>query len=150
MIKKIKVKNFKCFEEMSIECKELNLFTGVNGMGKSSLIQVLLLLRQTYERNRLGLDRVMVLNGRYIRLGKIKDISYWYKKDEDVCLTVEEESGIWECHYDEREQALLMNCRAVAHGSGLAGNGFEYISAERLGPRRYYDDLGRSAFHPHK
>lgn len=55
MIKKIEVKNFKCFEEMSIDCRELNLFTGVNGMGKSTLIQALLLFRQTYERKRLGL-----------------------------------------------------------------------------------------------
>ncbi len=34
MIKKIELKNFKCYEEISLECRELNLFTGVNGMGK--------------------------------------------------------------------------------------------------------------------
>lgn len=149
MIKKIEVKNFKCFEEMFIDCRELNLLTGVNGMGKSTLIQALLLFRQTYERKRLGLDRAMILNGRYIRMGKIKDISYWYRKDEDVCLTVEEDGlGVWKCHYSEKEQALLMECRAVDHGEGLAGNGFEYISAERLGPRRYYDDLGEERYSP--
>lgn len=147
MINKIKVKNFKCFEEMAIGCRELNLFTGVNGMGKSTLIQVLLLFRQTYERCGVGLDQAMALNGRYISLGRIKDISYWYGKDEDICLIVEEDGlGIWAGYYSEREQALLMNCRAVPHESGLAGSGFEYISAERLGPRRYYDDLGEERF----
>ena len=50
MIKRIYVKNFKCFEEVSVECRELNLFTGVNGMGKSTIIQALLLLRQTSEQ----------------------------------------------------------------------------------------------------
>lgn len=149
MIRQIKVHNFKCFEEMSIECRGLNLFTGVNGMGKSTLIQVLLLLRQTYERNRLGLDNPVILNGRYISLGKIKDISYWYKKDEDVRLTVKEEGlGSWICYYSEKNQALLMECHAVNHGDGLAGDGFEYISAERLGPRRYYDDLGEERYAP--
>ena len=93
MIKQIKVKNFKCFEEMSVECRELNLFTGVNGMGKSTLIQALLLFRQTYERNQLGSHDHMFLNGRYVSLGKIKDISYWYKKDEDISLLVKEEGG---------------------------------------------------------
>lgn len=149
MIKQIKVKNFKCFEEMTVECRELNLFTGVNGMGKSTLIQALLLFRQTYERNQLGLDDHMFLNGRYVSLGKIKDISYWYKKDEDIRLLVEEEgAGIWECRYSEREQALLAKCYALNSGGALAGNGFEYISAERLGPRRYYDDLGEERYVP--
>lgn len=149
MIRKIKVKNFKCFEEMSVECRELNLLTGVNGMGKSTMIQVLLLFRQTFERNKLGIDNPVILNGRYVSLGKIKDISYWYKKDEDIRLIVEENgTGIWNCHYSEKEQALLMECRVAAHGDGLAGNGFEYISAERLGPRRYYDDLGEERYSP--
>jgi len=148
MIKQIKVKNFKCFEKMSVECRELNLFTGVNGMGKSTLIQVLLLFRQTYERSPVGLGRHMFLNGRYVRIGKIKDISYWYKKDEDISMTVEEDgAGIWTCHYSEEEQALVADCHGVA-GGGLAGNGFEYISAERLGPRRYYDDLGEERYVP--
>ncbi len=150
MIKQIEVKNFKCFEEMSIECRELNLLTGVNGMGKSTLIQVLLLFRQTYERNQSGLDNHIVLNGRYVSLGKIKDISYWYKKDEDIRLSVKEEgTGIWECHYSGTEQALSMKYNEFSPGGGgLAGNGFEYISAERLGPRRYYDDLGEERFAP--
>ena len=50
MIKNISLKNFKCFENINVECRELNLFTGINGMGKSTLIQALLLLRQTYEK----------------------------------------------------------------------------------------------------
>lgn len=150
MIKRIKVKNFKCFEEMSVECRELNLFTGVNGMGKSTLVQALLLFRQTYEGNHLGMDNHMSLNGRYVSLGKIKDISYWYKKDEDIRLLVEEERGLtWECYYDEMKQALLAGSYVLdSNKGGLAGNGFEYISAERLGPRRYYDDLGEKRYAP--
>lgn len=147
MIRRIKVHNFKCFEEMSVECRELNLFTGVNGMGKSTLIQVLLLFRQLYEKN-MGLDQQMFLNGRYVSLGKIKDISYWYKKDEEICLLVEEDgAGTWECRYSEEKQKLLTQCASLSpNGGGLAGKGFEYISAERLGPRRYYDDLREEQF----
>lgn len=150
MIKQIKVKNFKCFEEMSVKCRELNLFTGVNGMGKSTMIQALLLFRQTYERNQLALNNHMSLNGRYVSLGKIKDISYWYKRDDDISLLVEEEEAeIWECRYSKREQALVAESYALSSdGGGLAGKGFEYISAERLGPRRYYDDLGEGRYVP--
>lgn len=149
MIKRMEVKNFKCFEEMSLECRELNLFTGVNGMGKSTLVQVLLLFRQTYEKNHLGRDNRMFLNGNYVSLGRIKDISYWYKKNEDISLLVEEEEGSWKCHYDAKAQVLLAECDKLnPEVGGLAGNGFEYISAERLGPRRYYDELGEERFAP--
>lgn len=149
MIRKIDVCNFKCFERMSIECRDLNLFTGVNGMGKSTLIQVLLLLRQTYERNRFGTDGEILLNGRYVNLGTIKDISYWYKKEDDIILRVEEDDQIWECHYDQEAQVLREKGREWhPDNSMLAGEGFEYISAERLGPRRYYDDLEGEQYSP--
>ncbi len=150
MIKKIELKNFKCYEEISLECRELNLFTGVNGMGKSTLIQALLLLRQTYERNRLDRDNHVYLNGHYVNLGKIKDISYWYKKQGDISISIEEDTGAeWECCYDKEEEVLLANCNLLNPDlGGMAGNGFEYISAERLGPRRYYDDMGEERFIP--
>ncbi len=150
MIRRIEVKNFKCFEKLSVECRELNLLTGVNGMGKSTLIQVLLLFRQAYERSRVGLHHPMFLNGRYVSLGKIKDISYWYKKEDEIQLLVDEGVyGAWECHLDQKSQALLAEFEALDRGfGGLSGKGFEYISAERLGPRRYYDDLGEDRVSP--
>lgn len=149
MIRRISAENFKCFEKISMECKELNLFTGINGMGKSTLLQVLLLFRQTYERNNQGLRQQIFLNGRYVNLGTIKDISYWYKKDEDIILKVEEDDCVWECYYDQAENALLLkDAMFRVEKSGLAGSGFEYISAERLGPRRYYDDLDGERYSP--
>ena len=46
MIKELKINNFKCFEELYVEMAELNVFAGINSMGKSTTIQTLLLLRQ--------------------------------------------------------------------------------------------------------
>ena len=78
MIKNISLKNFKCFEKLNVGCRELNLFTGVNGMGKSTLIQALLLLRQTYEKYNSSDWHRLVLNGHYTNLGTMKDTAYWY------------------------------------------------------------------------
>lgn len=142
MIKNIRVKNFKCFEELTVNCRELNLFTGINGMGKSTLIQVLLLFRQSYERSNSGGNNRILLNGHYVSLGTMKDILYWYRKDEDICLAVEEEQQVWQCCYDAQKQTLVVKGDLQCPDrSSLAGSGFEYISAERLGPRRTYDDL---------
>ena len=141
MIKKIQVKNFKCFEEQSVECRELNLFTGVNGMGKSTLIQTLLMFRQTYERKGVLQEDNLLLNGHYVSLGTIKDISYWYKKESNIEIVIEEDGQKFECCSNSDESGLLWNFGDKIDGSSLMGSGFEYVSAERLGPRRYYDEL---------
>ena len=48
MIKKLTLKNFKAFEEEAFNIAPLTLITGINGMGKSSIIQSLLLLKDNY------------------------------------------------------------------------------------------------------
>lgn len=47
MIARLTIENFKAFEYAELNLTELNLLTGVNGVGKSSVIQSLLLLRQS-------------------------------------------------------------------------------------------------------
>ncbi len=41
MLKEIEIENFKSFKHLNFKCKNLNLLTGLNGSGKSSLIQAL-------------------------------------------------------------------------------------------------------------
>lgn len=45
MLKRIEVKNFKSIKHLDYKCARLNLLTGLNGAGKSSFVQSLLLLR---------------------------------------------------------------------------------------------------------
>ncbi len=52
MLTQIKLTHFKCFkEETSFPLSQLNLLTGINGRGKSTLLQSLLLMRQSVEHN---------------------------------------------------------------------------------------------------
>jgi len=46
-ISNIKLENFKCLKDQSLDLRNLNLLTGINSAGKSSLIQSLLLLKQS-------------------------------------------------------------------------------------------------------
>lgn len=52
MIGSLLVRNFKCFKDMEINLKPLTVVCGGNGVGKSSLIQSLLLIRQTSDQLR--------------------------------------------------------------------------------------------------
>ncbi len=148
MIKEVNIKNFKCFEQLTVDFKELNLFTGINGMGKSTLIQAILLLRQTYEKNN-SLDwKRIVLNGHYINLGTMKDVAYWYRAEDETQISILEDEMMWNCVWNEKDVSLLLTTEEKKENEKckLLKNGFEYISAERLGPRRYYDNLGNEEY----
>lgn len=50
MIKKIRIKNFKCLRDTGdLEIKPITFFVGPNSSGKSSVMQLLLMLRQTVD-----------------------------------------------------------------------------------------------------
>lgn len=53
MLKSLKIQNFKLHADTDIEFGGLTLLTGINGMGKSTIIQVFLLLRQSFYAQRL-------------------------------------------------------------------------------------------------
>ena len=78
MIKNVQIKNFKTFkEEATIELKKLNILSGLNSGGKSSVYQVLLLLAQSSEET-LEINGnfipILKMNGKFVNLGAPKDI----------------------------------------------------------------------------
>ena len=74
MINYMQIENFKSLKKLSLPLEKLNLFFGMNGMGKSSVIQSLLLLRQSFWENLKSNLNYLHTNGDLIRLGTGKDI----------------------------------------------------------------------------
>ena len=68
MIDTIKIKDFKCFEEVKIPLKKITLLTGTNSSGKSTVIQALLLLA-----NNAGEISSSPLNGMWLRMGRFEE-----------------------------------------------------------------------------
>lgn len=146
MIRKIKVDNFKCFEHIEVEFSNLNLLSGINSMGKSTLIQVLLLLRQSYEQN--ALEKGIYLNGKYTNLGVGKDILYTDAKENRISFLVEDEQCNLRTEYDYNGAADFLKVVNQQEASAviqladlmnLFGNGFHYVAADRLGPQSSYE-----------
>ena len=52
MITNISLQDFKCFRRLSIDPKLVTVLIGPNGSGKSSVLQALMLLKQSMERSR--------------------------------------------------------------------------------------------------
>ena len=73
MINHLQINNFKCFQQSkTFEFSKLNLLTGINGRGKSSLLQSILLIAQSVDIYKL--TEKLSLNGHYIDLGNFDDV----------------------------------------------------------------------------
>ena len=73
MLNQIKLKNFKCFKnETTFPVRQINLLTAVNGSGKSTFLQSLLLMWQSIQYDHLTTQ--ILLNGIYVNLGRFDDI----------------------------------------------------------------------------
>ena len=101
MLRNIKLTHFKCFEQLDLNCKPLNLLCGLNGMGKSSVIQVLLVLRQSFETGELLAGR-LALNGERAGIGTGEDVLF-EDAERDVLGFALESDGTddsWEMEFD--------------------------------------------------
>lgn len=141
MITKIAVENFKCFEKEEMELSYLNLLSGVNSMGKSTMIQALLLLRQAQEQN--ALDKGIYLNGKYTNIGVGKDLLYVGAQENLIRISIQSEVGLFrKCYRYEKDADFLReeDCTAenVVSGLNLLEQGFTYIAADRQGPQSSY------------
>lgn len=99
MITKININNFKAIKSLMLVPTSLNLFMGLNGMGKSTVIQSLLLLRQSLKS---GLKQLS-LNGSMVEIGRGKDALYNFAETEKIHFDLdfvqdeEEKESFFEC-----------------------------------------------------
>ena len=74
MIRQIHIIDFKAFSTLrNLRCEPLTLLTGVNSTGKSTVLQALLLLRQSAQQGLLQQGK-LALNGDLAQLGTAKDV----------------------------------------------------------------------------
>mgnify|MGYP002855659695 CR=1 FL=1 len=74
MIESINLQNYKAFEDVTIPIQPLTILIGANSVGKSSIIQMLMLLHQTAEE-KLGLySSALKIYGNYVNIGAFENL----------------------------------------------------------------------------
>lgn len=148
MIERVILENFKCFEYLDLECSNLNVLTGINSTGKSSLIQALLLLRQAYEVGRI--ENGLHLNGDIINLGLGQDLLYDESNRDVIGISLIDDGDclLWNYQYEpESDYLRVFSLDDVVSRNlskkNLFSDSFSYIAADRIGPQRYY----RKSYH---
>lgn len=159
MIRKIELRNFKCFELLKLPLAELTLLSGMNASGKSSVFQALVLLHQTIRENEWSSR--LVLNGDILKLGTVQDVvnKVHGRHGFELAITDDESLYHWEFVGDRPEMSMEVNYLSKAEEDcssdvvlnrllpSHAGETPEicktlelltYITAERIGPKEYY------------
>ncbi|MCI5222283.1 MAG: hypothetical protein D3924_06315 [Candidatus Electrothrix sp. AR4] len=147
MLEFIRVQGFKTLLDASFPLTSLNIFTGLNGMGKSTLIQALLLLRQSYESNTL-FDKGLLLKGEYASLGTGRDILA-EQAEENIMkfiLTWPQHNPLQFCfdysaHSDLQPLVAPENFEddQEPETKSLFNKKFQYLSADRISPKPSYE-----------
>ncbi len=156
-IKKLKIENFKSLKNTEILLGNLNLITGVNSVGKSSLIQSLLLLKQNLLvmmnnilfgqeiiRNSFLQDNnsntyfehmSLRINGDYVNLGNVNEIFFEEIFDERIKVSIfndnKEEFNL------EFSKDLQFSANGFNHFN-IFSNNFQYIQTDRIIPQISY------------
>lgn len=141
MLTELELMNFKRFEHLKLSLQGLTLLSGMNSMGKSTILQSLLLLRQAFERDHL--DKGIFLNGLYTNIGTGRDLLFEDAAEEVITIGLSSErvSCLWRYWYDASAD-YLKNVGEIRSSSpkdmSLFGDQFDYLCAERLGPQMSY------------
>jgi predicted ATPase len=160
----LKIKNFKCFKDITIPLNNLTVFAGANANGKSSAIQALLFLRRTVEHCALwnedkddtvyhfeqsnGLS--VELNGAYgLSLGSSSDVISNYSDEQLILFEIDNDGNKLKVEYEiPATNELYLTPKLIKNELQnefyLFKQEFYYLCAERLGPRannpiRFYD-----------
>jgi len=140
----LKIQGFKCFVDIEIPVKKLTVLAGGNSVGKSSVIQILLLLRSVFVKGELRTP----LNGNFLlNLGNsVQVLSKKGNKENLIAASFDGGSQIfryeWVANLSTAEVFLqrrkhTFNLTFETHP--LAKDNFHYLHAERLGPRSFYE-----------
>ncbi len=140
MITSLELRNFKCFKQQVLQFSPLTILSGLNGMGKSSVLQALLLLRQSFLQGTLPRTGV-TLNGELLRLGTAKDVLYQDALEDELEIGIQFDhitQAQFLMGYDRDADVLHLVSPEVAKEifeTKLFSDNFHYLQAERLGPR---------------
>lgn len=105
MLKSVSLHNFKCLRDVNnVGLAKINLLTGVNGEGKSSFIQALLVLSQTWSSGKY--DLLDPNDSELIPLGGFQKILSYDANPREmlVGLSFDGDGGTFELRYDESAQ----------------------------------------------
>lgn len=133
----IHLKNFKCFRDKKVKINNLTVLAGTNSVGKSSVIQGILVLHSALHNKGV----VELNNSKGVKLGYDTSLLNVHADDSDILIEYESELEAKKVCQTFRVEESKMKMQAMSLvdlddiPSSLANEELYYLCAERIGPR---------------
>ncbi len=138
MINNVKLKNFKCYQELDFDFSNITIFCGSNSSGKSTVIQSILLFVQNQQNGNLK-NGLLEFMGEYYSFGALEDIQCHTPIDKYIEVVINELSVLIDEEKNSHSSYLAKMERNLDIDFSLLGNDFIYLSADRYGPKNSSD-----------
>lgn len=148
MISKLKISNFKSSKDLEINIKGLTVLSGLNGSGKSTVLQALGLLKQSIEL--ANAKAKLHFKGPIVNLGRWHDVLNESAQDDLISfnlLTTKGDYSIVAKSVDPLSYVadLKINDREKFPAGLLTElSNFQFIQADRISPAAYYSQSSHS------
>ncbi|TYA08286.1 DUF3696 domain-containing protein [Vibrio cholerae] len=154
-ISNIKLMNFKSFESLDIKLTNLNVFAGTNSVGKSTIIQALLLIKQneqvllnSFNPDDKNVQNILRFNtyGSMLDIGDDNSLLYIDAGNDKLSVSIEDHEGIISTISKDTNEKFwkldISDLNTLPFSSLLSENpsqnSFRYLSTNREKPRVIY------------
>lgn len=147
MITHLSINNLKLHNHTNLKLNGLTILTGMNGMGKSTVIQSLILLRQSFMMN--DLDSGLNLKGDLCDAGMSGELACQTSTEHSLNINmkfVEQDDLTFSFEYPDNIMDTMLpgaksneTSKVVLSKYSLFNENFQYLSAFRFGPQKSYN-----------
>ena len=142
-IKQLHIENFKSFKKNTVDFNRLTVLAGANSVGKSTVIQSLLLSRLLIDNSSTPNGNTVSINGNYLmQLGFNSQIANSYAiKFHYLFENVDKHQYPFHINFRANPNESYLISRNISEkkdNSSLFAPNFHYLNAERIGPRPSY------------
>lgn len=140
MLKHLHLKNFKSAKDLPIDLGQLTILAGLNGSGKSSVLQAIGLLKQTLDQ---GAEiKTLPLRGGIVRLGRSEDVHFEGAESSELILSIRSSAGLVQFISAAKDHADTLDLEIVGNATALRrelSTWFQFIHADRMTPAAQYE-----------
>lgn len=147
MITHLSINNLKLHNHTDLSLSGLTILTGMNGMGKSTVIQSLILLRQSFMQN--DLDAGLNLKGDLCDAGMSGELACQVSEDHSLVVDMKfagQDDLNFSFEYPDNILDTMLpgaeaneTSKATLTKYSLFNEKFQYLSAFRFGPQKSYN-----------
>ena len=145
MISGLVLANFKGARNVDIRLAPLTLLSGLNSAGKSTVLQSIALVRQSFAGYRPSFDAIE-LRGPLVEIGSFGDVITHGAKTDTVCIGIRKDGQDWSCSFSGEFSSSFVDAVKMEGEipQELLGSNFQLLLADRAAPAtRFPTPLGR-------